>query len=159
MFGFIDFQNKFLFVFQLVFLDCNFLFPKSGSRNPFFGGSLKFVLHFVISNVRILEALQFSIKKYSFLDFQFSIFGFEDSRFPNLFCGSREYWFSDYRNQKNHKFVGRIFNFSFVKIVWCFPNFQFPTILLLDIGNIAFDLWFIYFPNFRVSKTGSSTFK
>ena len=48
-------------------------------------------------------------------------------------------------------------NFDFVKVVWCFPDFWFLTFRLLDIDNIAFDLWFIYFLDFRVSETESFT--
>ena len=31
-------------------------------------------------------------------------------------------------------------NFGFVKVVWCFLDFQFLTVRLSDIDNIAFDL-------------------
>ena len=44
-----------------------------------------------------------------------------------------------------------ISNFGFVKMVCCLPDFRFLTIRFLDITEIAFDLFCIYFFNFGES--------
>ena len=87
------------------------------------------------------------------------------SRFPILDRGSLQYCFSDCGIKKLTSllveylllYLWKPKKFDFVKVVWCFHYFEFPTFLLSDIGNIAFDLLCIYFFDVRVSEIRSFT--
>ena len=48
-------------------------------------------------------------------------------------------------------------DFSFVKMVCCLPDFQFPTVRFSDIAETAFDLFCIYFADFRESEIETFT--
>ena len=50
-----------------------------------------------------------------------------------------------------------LFDFGFVKMVCCLPDFRFPTVHFSDIDEISFDLFCIYFADFGESEIGTFT--